>query len=381
MAKLLQQAPGERIVLDSPREELTAFLAARPAGKIVLFTGRRSAERSGGLELVESARGGRGIHRFSEIEPEPGTETVERMAALLVAEKPTTVIALGGGSVMDAAKGAYLVAQTGWPLDQLFGVNQYSHAHPEAKLDRVICIPTTSGTGSEATPYSNIVDHAAGVKKLISETMIVPEFALLVPELTYSMPPGVTLATGCDALAHAIEGFLNGVDQTVDAWAAEAIRLIVENLPGAMKNEPEARRNMSIAAALAGMVIRFKPTGLPHLASFSWFGKLEHGIAVAALLPACWRYYLGNPKVAERTMELARVFPGGSPEAVIASYRKFLDSLGVLRRLADCPAITPELLAKTAKSASANRMKLEKAPLPVPLEQAEEILGRILRES
>lgn len=171
-----------------------------------------------------------------------------------------------------------------------------------------------------------------------------PELALLVPELTNSMPETVTRATGCDALAHSIEGFLNvradRANPDADGWALESIRLITENLPRAIADgrDETARRNMCIAATLGGMVIRFKPTGLPHLASYSWFGRLEHGIAVAMLLPGCWRYYLGNPSVAERTMRLAGLFPGqnaGGSHRFLPPFSGFRRSAG---RLSDCSA-------------------------------------------
>lgn len=385
----IAHAPGERIAVDSSAEMLAEEFRRRGPGRIVAFTGNRSAEINGGVALLEKAAelAGCELIRFSRIEPEPTVATVETMCALIREMKPCAVVALGGGSVMDAAKAACLAAQSGWPLSEHFGVNRYSECHPEARPDRVICIPTTSGTGSEATPYSNIVDPAQKVKKLIAETFIVPETALLVPELTRSMPPAVTRATGCDALAHSIEGFLNvgadGNHPEANEWALESIRLITENLPRAIAagDDHEARRNMSFAATLGGMVIRFKSTGLPHLASFSWYGRLEHGLAVAMLLPACWRYYLGNPAVAERTMQLAPLFPGETPEEVIASFRRFLDSVGVPATLSDCPGITPELLKETARSGAQNKMKLENAPRPVPVAESEKILSGILRQA
>ncbi len=382
-------APGERIVTRSPREALAEEFRRRGPGRVIAFTGRRSAELCGGIGLLEEAaeRAGCELIRFSRIEPEPVVATVETMCALIREKKPCAVVALGGGSVMDAAKAACLAAQSGWPLAEHFGVNRYSDCHPEARLDRVICIPTTSGTGSEATPYSNIVDPAQKVKKLIAERFIVPELALLVPELTHSMPPAVTRATGCDALAHAIEGFLNvgadGNHPAANEWALESIRLITEHLPRAIAagDDAAARRAMSFAATLGGMVIRFKSTGLPHLASFSWFGRLEHGISVAMLLPACWRYYLGNPAVVARTMQLSPLFPGNTPEEVIASFRHFLDSVGVPAALRDCPGITQELLEETARSGAQNKMKLENAPRPVPVAESERILSAILQQT
>lgn len=381
--------PGERIVTDDPHGTLVAELRKRGPGGVLVCSGRRSADANGGIRFVGRAieAANREMIRFAEIEAEPALATVETLVRLIRREKPAAVIAVGGGSAMDAAKAACLAAQSGWKIADHFGVNRWSGACPGANPDRVICIPTTSGTGSEATPYSNIVDFDLGVKKLISERLIVPELALLVPELTESMPEAVTRATGCDALAHAVEGFLNvGADAShpeANDWALRAIRLIAANLPAAIADgaNAAARRNMAVAATLAGMVIRFKPTGLPHLASFSWFGRLEHGIAVAMLLPECWRYYLGNPAVAERTMRLAPVFPGTTPEEVIASYRRFLDGINVPATLCDCPGITPELLAATAKSGAQNKMKLENAPRPVPVEDSERILAEILQQT
>ena len=135
---------------------------------------------------------------------------------------------------------------------------------------------------------------------------------------------------------------------------------------------------MAVAAALGGMVIRYKSTGLPHLCSFSWFGRIEHGIAAALLLPASWRYYLAEPSVAERTLLLGDVFGGATPERVVAGFREFLSGIGVPASLAAYPEITTELLRRTARSGRENPMKLELAPRRVPLERSEEILSAIL---
>ena len=156
--ELLTQAPGERIVTDSPRRRLVSELRGRRPGRVLVFTGRHSADANGGRRFIEQAalEAGRETVRFSDIEAEPAIGTIEKMTALIRQEKPAAVIALGGGSAMDAAKAAYLSAQSGWPLAEHFGVNRYSERCPDAAADRVICIPTTSGTGSETTPYSNI---------------------------------------------------------------------------------------------------------------------------------------------------------------------------------------------------------------------------------
>ena len=198
------------------------------------------------------------------------------------------------------------------------------------------------------------------------------------------MPRGVTLATGCDALAHLLEGLLNvradANRPRANEWAMAGIRLVREFLPRALEDsdDAEARRGMAVAAALGGMVIRYKSTGLPHLCSFSWFGRIEHGIAAALLLPASWRYYLAEPSVAERTMMLSDIFGGSAPDEVVSGFRDFLTMIGVPKSLAAYPEITPELLRRTAASGRENPMKLELAPRRVPLEESGEILASIL---
>ena len=386
--ELLLESPGQRVAICPGADEAVSVLAERLAGvgAAVLFTGRRSAERCGALAAVEeAARIARcRLDRFCDIEPEPGIPTVEKMRAFIAAHPAGAVVAAGGGSVLDAAKAAYLSHQTGEPLSEHFGVDKYSSSHPEAELKRIVALPTTSGTGSECTAYSNIVDRGLAVKKLIAEHLIVPDTAIITPEFTRTMPRGVTLATGCDALAHLVEGLLNvradGNHPRANAWALAGIRLVREFLPRALEDpaDAEARRGMAVAAALGGMVIRFKSTGLPHLCSFSWFGRIEHGMAAALLLPASWRYYLAEPSVAERTMMLSDIFGGATAEQVVANFRKFLDAVGVPPSLAAYPDITSELLRRTAQSGRENPMKLELAPRRVPLERSAEILAAIL---
>lgn len=391
LIELLESYPDTALVFGKERfAMIQEIFYTSETHKIAIFSGGDSAQYSGALtELwrMLSVQSQIALAHFSGIKPEPTIATVEEMIAFLQDEQPDEVIAIGGGSPLDATKAAWLVYQAGGTIHDYFGVNQFSSANPKRKLKKIIAIPTTAGTGSEATPYSNIVDTELQVKKLISEIEIIPEYSFLVPEFTYSMPHGVTLATGCDALAHAIEGFLNIGQDNADPHANEraltAISLIVEYLPQVLQDgeHQDGRSAMAVASALAGMVIRHKSTGLPHLCSFSWFGKIEHGIAVVLLLPAAWRYYNASPAVAERTMQLAPIFGGKTPNEVVDGFCSFLQRCGVPSGLSAFPEITPELLKKTATSAAQNKMKLELAPRPVPLEQSQQILSNILQES
>ncbi len=370
--KYFAELPGEKIIIsDDTVNELKKICR----GKTVIFAGTHAAE------LFKDA----GFNVWCGVEAEPATATVEKMAEYLRREAPDTVAAAGGGSVLDAAKAALLMWQSNWQLNDLFGMNRWSEANPGKHLKRLIAIPTTSGTGSEATPYSNIVSHSAGVKKLIVEKESIPETAIISPRLTFSMPSELTRATGCDALAHLIEGFLNvGADNNnprVNSWAKCGISLIAAHLYPAMHGDADSRLAMSYASLLGGMTIRFKSTGLPHLCSFSWYGRIAHGDAVAILLPECWRYYLANPAVAARTMELADIFPGSTPEEVINSYEALLDHVGMPGGLSAWSGINAELIEKTARSGAENKMKLELAPQPVPLDKSFEILRAILKLS
>jgi len=391
---LLDEYPDTTIVFgENCMEQLASLLDELKAKKIVAFTGNKSVEKNGAWRDLLNATGhsDTSATRFSEIEAEPCIETVEKMITFLETEKPDEVIALGGGSVMDAAKAAYLVYQAGGKLNDYFGVAQYSQKHPGKNIKKVICFPTTSGTGSEATPYSNIVDNALGVKKLIVDECIIPAYSFINPAYAASMDRKTTLATACDALAHSIEGFLNTAkDQAhplANTWALESIKMIVENLPRILENpnDMKAREALAAAACMGGMVIRYKPTGLPHLCSFSWFGRIPHGLAVAILVPYAWKYYLAENSVRERTFSLHGVFAPSpkNAEDIIKAYCKFLTSVSVPISLKQIKTLNKELLDKTAKTATAceNRMKLTTAPRPVPVEKSYEVLSAILNDA
>ena len=389
-ARRMMEGYGETAVVsgNATLSGLEEWLRRDDVRNVAVFTGRRSADESGtwsalleGLNTLELS-----MRRFREIPAEPDLAAVAAMTAFLKEVRPDAVIALGGGSVLDAAKTAYIVYQSGLEPADCFGGNRITEQCAGRKFDRIIAIPTTAGTGSEVTGYANIVNRTLEVKQLISDPVLVPKLAVLKASFTASMPRDVTLATGCDALAHLLEGWLNvGQDANrpeVNEWAQTGASLVVEALPRVLErpDDGKARTAMQWAATLGGMTIRFKSTGLPHLASFSWFERIPHGVAVARILPAAWRYYLGSAAVAARTREIASVFGGDTPETVVAHYEAFLDRCGV-PRLQDYPGLNAELLARTARSAGSNRMKLELAPRPVPLERSEAVLTEILEQA
>lgn len=370
---------------DASFAQLEEIIRQDDLRKIAVFTGKYSADSSGAwAKLLSSLRYTEcAAVRFKDIPPEPDMETVFAMKAFLEEHSPDGVIALGGGSVLDAAKAAYIIYQSNMELADCFGVDKISNAFPGKEFKRIIAIPTTSGTGSEITQYSNIVNRTNQVKQLISDPVLVPQAACLSAKFNASMPQAVTLATGCDALAHLLEGWLNITmdegKEFINNAAQVGVTLLRDNLSKVLSvpDDLSARKAVQIASSLGGLTIRNKSTGLPHLLSFSWFGRIEHGIAAARLLPAAWRYYIGRKEVEDRTLEIGKTLGGTTAEEVIVNYEKLLDMWNV-PKLNTFDGLTPELLEQTCRSAGANRMKLELAPRPVPLENSEEVLRNVL---
>ena len=326
----------------------------------------------------------------SGIPAEPDLDDVARILEAIRESGSTEVVAIGGGSVIDAAKAAWAAWQTGLDVSELFGSGKITEKFPGKEFKRVIAIPTTAGTGSEVTPYSNIVDRASNVKRLIADKQIVPRMALIDPAYGRSMPDSLTAATALDALTHNIEAALNiGAPETkfaTNEWALSAVRLIVENLPRAFRdpNDVNAREKLCAAATIGGMQIADRPTSLPHLGSFSFFGQIPHGIAASMLLPPFWRYYLAEPKAAERTMLFAGVFPSNAPqktpEDVVAAAATFIAKYAGAPKLSALPCFNAAMVAKIASDAVKNPMKLASAPRPVDPGSAAEIISGILKQ-
>lgn len=390
---MLEEYPDTKIIFsEGAAEQFAELMNAEKASSVVIFTGSSKGAAAKAMPNLQNfmAYMNLDFRFYMDIPAEPAVTDVRDMVRMLEEEKPQFVAALGGGSVMDAAKAAYLSWQSGLDVTDLFGVNQATRKCPDRKFKRVICLPTTSGTGSEATPYSNIVDREAGVKKLIMEEQIIPEYAFVDPEYAVSMPKNLTLVTALDAMVHSIESILNrnapsAHPHSID-WGKESIRLIALALPVALKDPANlvARTYVSAAATLGGMCIRNRPTSLPHLCSFSLYGKIPHGLAVAALLIPFWRYYLGDKEVRESTMKMAGLFSleiEKTPEDVVNSCEKFIVACGGPARLSEVEGLDRSAIAKIAADAVLNPMKLQSCPRPINAENAGTIITGILEKA
>jgi alcohol dehydrogenase class IV len=218
-----------------------------------------------------------------------------------------TVVALGGGSPMDCAKG--ICAKAAWPnrsVTQLVGLLRV-----HKRVPKLFAIPTTSGTGSETTIAAVIIDAQTHRKAVMMDMFIIPAYAILDPELTVTLPPDLTATTGMDALCHAIEAYTNHRYNTKfeDILAKRAVRLIYDNLYAAYKDgaDIEARENMQIAAFYAGRAFTRGCVGYVHAIGHTLGGLygFPHGKAMAILLPHVMRAY--GPAVHKRLAELANV--------------------------------------------------------------------------
>ena len=387
--KMLEQyAPTEIVFGENAIDRLEREIRDRSAKRVLLITGgNHSFVQSGAAEAFDALWKKCGLEPqvFSGVPAEPDVEVIRSIVKKMAENDPELVVAIGGGSVLDAAKAAYLSCQTELDVIELFGAGIASKRFPGRTFRRVICMPTTSGTGSEITPYSNIVNKEKNLKYIIVDQQIVPALALIDPRLTASMSRELTAATALDAMTHSIESLLNfrakDADPAAEDWALMSVKLIRNALPCAEK--AESRAMLSAAAALGGMCIACRPTALPHLCSYSMWGKVPHGLAVALLLPHFWRYYLagGTPEIAAQTMKLSSIFAGATPEEVVLSCEKFIAEVSPYKRLSELEDFDSAMVEKIAADAVLNPVKLQTAPRPVAPEEAETLIREILRKA
>jgi len=242
---------------------------------------------------------------FSEVTQEPIVEYVEAGLKRYKDAGCDLVIAVGGGSPIDTAKAVSVMATNAGAIRDYMGLDKIKR--PGVPL---IAIPTTSGTGSEATKVTIITDAERNVKMLIGSPHLVPDAALVDPLLTLSMPPGLTASTGVDALCHAIEAYISvRANPMTDIFCLSAIRLLAENLRQAWSdgNNVEARRATMLGALQGGIAFSNSSVTLVHGMSrpIGAYFHVPHGLSNAALLPVVMAFsVLGNPR---RFGEIARV--------------------------------------------------------------------------
>ena len=298
---------------------------------------------------------------FCDVEPDPDIETVRKGAEMMKIFQPDVIIALGGGSVMDAAKGMWLFYEHPEvnfdDLKQKFmDIRKRAFKYPElGKKSRLICIPTTSGTGSEVTPFAVISDKKNNKKYPLTDYSLTPTVAIVDAEFTTNLPPKATAMTGMDVLTHAIEAYVSVMaSDFTDGLAIKAIELVFKYLPRAVKDGPhdlEAREKMHNAATIAGMAFANAFLGMTHSLAHKVGAEFHtvHGHTCGVLLPyviryngqvpeklSCWPKY--NEYCADKKyQDIAKLLnlPASTPEEGVESLAKACHDLQVSIGLSD----------------------------------------------
>ncbi|WP_091586693.1 iron-containing alcohol dehydrogenase [Alteribacillus bidgolensis] len=252
---------------------------------------------------------GIGYTAYLEVATEPTDEYVSEALALLKENQADVVIALGGGSCLDTAKAVAVLASNGGDISEYMNNKKTASKHPFP----LIAIPTTAGTGSEATDVTVITNTSNDVKMMIKQPAFMPEIAIVDPALSMSSPKGTTAATGVDALTHALEAYISKKAHPFsDQLALSSAKLIMENMEAAYKDgsNEEARENMALGAMQAGMAFSNASVCLVHGMSrpVGALFHVPHGISNAMLLPVVLEY--SQDYCTGRLADLARfVFP------------------------------------------------------------------------
>ncbi|GAA4831572.1 bifunctional acetaldehyde-CoA/alcohol dehydrogenase [Paenibacillus vulneris] len=298
------------------------------------------------------------IEIFANVEPDPSVDTVERGTRLMESFQPDCVIALGGGSPMDAAKAMWLFYE--YPdtsfesLKQKFlDIRKRVYKYPRlGRKAKFVAIPTTSGTGSEVTSFAVITDKRAGHTKYpLADYELTPDVAIIDPDYVYSLPKTAVADTGMDVLTHAIEAYVSVMaNDYTDGLAIKAIQLVFQYLePSFATADPLAREKMHNASTIAGMAFANAFLGINHSLAHKWGGEFHtaHGRTNAILMPHVIRYnaqkptkYASFPKYGhfvadQRYAEIARILglPARTTEegvnSLIEAIRKLNKALGI----------------------------------------------------
>lgn len=244
---------------------------------------------------------------FSDVEPDPSIETVKRGAQMMDEFKPDVIIALGGGSAMDAAKGMWLFYEHP-DVDfnslrlRFLDIRKRAFKFPKmGNKAQLVAIPTTSGTGSEVTSFAVISDKKNNMKYPLADYELTPNIAIIDPQFVMSLPKSATADTGLDVLTHALEAYVSVMaSDYTDGLAMKAIQLVFKYLPRAYKNgaeDAEAREKMHNASCMAGMAFTNAFLGLNHSIAHKIGGEyhVPHGRANAVLLPHVIKYNASTP--------------------------------------------------------------------------------------
>ncbi|WP_236236325.1 iron-containing alcohol dehydrogenase [Pseudomonas faucium] len=329
MLKMLFQTTPSLIIECGASARLAEHVRAKGCKSVLLVTDAGVV----GARLLDALLAGLqgagiAVQVFDQVQADPPEPVILAAVAAARACGADCVVGVGGGSSLDAAKLAALLACSGESLSQVYGVNQ-------AKGPRLplILLPTTAGTGSEVTSVS-VVTTAGGEKNVVYSPLLFPDLAVLDAELTLGLPAPVTAATGIDAMVHAVEAFTtrNLKNPLSDCLAREALRLLAGSLFQACRqgDDVQAREQMLLGACLAGMAFANAPVAAVHALAYPLGARfhIPHGLSNALVLGPVMRFNL--PVVAPLYAQLADIVMPGLRGSEVDKATALADYLGGL---------------------------------------------------
>ena len=373
------QLPGKMVFGAGCLGAAADWIAARAPRAVLIVTSpqiRHLAE-----PLVEALHGhGVRVAVWDEVSKEPHVDDLARGLAAARDLHADLIVGLGGGSAMDVAKLVAALLDGRQQIAEVFGIGKL-----QGRSAALVCVPTTSGTGSEVSPIAIVQDSADGMKKGVISSHLVPDAAFVDPQLTVGMPPAVTAATGIDALTHCIEAYANRQAHPVaDVWALEGIRRIGRSLATAYANgtDLEARSDVALGSLYGGLCLGPVNTAAVHALAYplgSDFG-VAHGVSNAVLLAEVLEFNL--PAAPGRYAEVARALgvSGAGPDEHVA-----LQGIERIRELNRQCAIPPHIaelgvpesaIEALADSALTVQRLLQQNPRTVTLQDARDIYRR-----
>ncbi|MGN1412150.1 MAG: iron-containing alcohol dehydrogenase [Oscillospiraceae bacterium] len=280
--------------------------------KAIVVVGGGSMKRFGFLDKAVSLlqEAGMEVKLFEGVEPDPSVETVMKGAEVMREFQPDVIVAMGGGSPIDAAKAMWAFYE--YPettFEDLIVPFNFPTLRQKAKF---VAIPSTSGTATEVTAFSVITNYQTGVKYPLADFNITPDVAIVDPVIAETMPPKLVAHTGMDALTHAIEAYVSTLNCAfTDPLALKAIEMVFDYLPDSYNGNMEAREQMHYAQCLAGMAFSNALLGIVHSmahktgAAFST-GHIPHGCANAIYLPYVIKYNAKDKTAEKRYAQIAK---------------------------------------------------------------------------
>ncbi len=321
-------------------------LKSLKGNKAIVCVGGGSMKKFGFLDKIVSylEEAGLEVKLFEGIEPDPSVTTVMKGAEVMAEFQPDWIIAVGGGSPIDAAKAMWIKYEypeiTFEEMCVVFGIPELR------KKARFVAIPSTSGTATEVTAFSVITDYEKGIKYPLADFEITPDIAIVDPDLAETMPKKLTAHTGMDAMTHAIEAYVSTANcDFTDPLAIHAIEMIQENLVNSYNGDMDARASMHNAQCLAGMAFSNALLGIVHSmahktgAIFEDYGAhIIHGAANAMYLPKVIAYNAKNETAAKRYAVIADEMNlgGNTVEEKVANLIAYLRGMNDALNIPQC---------------------------------------------